>query len=159
MGIPKKGARKLIVKDIEYRWRVSRYRLVSDWRIDTEIVDKKYLGVAKQFGLGDVADVIFTIAIERYNEPQSKLIVKYYGLIIDGFLGPEQLVQIKPSLVKTLILESLSHGWHPGQKGDFTLDLFENTGSKLRPAILVLPGINDSIRDYENLIKPIKLEC
>lgn len=157
MSLSKKGTRKIIVNGVYYRWRVSQYQIVSNWRVDAEVIDGKYLEIAQRFGLGDIADVVFNIVIELYDDPKSKMIVKYFGLVVDGFLGPEQFVQIKPKLVSELIGHGTNNGWVPNLKGDYKLEIFENSGKKHRPAVVVLPNLNDEVVDYENFVKPIKI--
>lgn len=102
-------------------------------------------------------DVLFNLVIEKYREPVSKVIVKYYGLVIDGFLGIDQFTKIKPSFVAQIIEQALGGGWLPDQNGDFKLEIFENSGQKHRPAVLLLPGLNDDVQDYGNIIKPIQI--
>ena len=157
MSMAKKGSRKITVEGVDYRWGVSRYRLVSDWRIDTDFVGEKYVEIARRFGLGEVADVVFNIVIELYQDPKSRIRVKYFGLIIDGFLGPEQYTQIKPRLIAEIVEQSITNGWDPGSRGDYNLEIIENTGEKSRPAVLVLPGFNDDVVDYDNIVKPIRI--
>ena len=131
--------------------------MISDWHIDTGIVDERYLKIAQRFGLGKVADVVFNITIDLYEKTKSKILVKYFALIIDGFMGPEQYTQIKPGLVAEIIKQSIASGWDPSAKGDFNVEIFENTGEKHRPAILVLPGINEDVVDYDNVVKLIRI--
>src|SRR5688572_24142493 len=140
--LARKSSRKLVVADVAYRYKVSRWRRISDWKpASAGLVDERWLARARTLGLGDVADVEFTIAIERQDEPVSKTIVTYHAHVIDGFLGPEQLTRIQPSLVAKLITESLSAGWRPKERGDVRLHLVENGQLPERPALLVLPGL------------------
>lgn len=158
MSIAKKGSRKITVADVDYRWRVSRPRRTSDWRSDRTVLNETYLKLAAKYGLGEVADVIFNIPIELYTEPKSKILIKYFGLIIDGFLGVEQFSQVKPGLISQIISDSRQQGWNPTKKGDYPIEIFENTGEPHRPAIIVLPGINEaSMTEYANLVKVVKL--
>ena len=158
MSISKTGSRKIAVNGVDYRWRVSRYRMVSDWKIEQDILSEDYLKVARQYGLGSVADIIFNIPIELFNDPKSKIILKYFGLCVDGFLGPEQITQVKPQLIAQVIEKSLLNGWNPHCKGDHTIKLYENSGEKHRPAVLVLPDImNEGITNYDNLVTAIRI--
>jgi len=114
------------------------------------------LEIAQKYGLGDTVDVLFNFVVELFADPISKIVVKYYGLVIDSFLGFEQFTQIKPPLVAQIIEQAIDNGWTPNQKGDYKVELFENSGQKHRPAVLVLPGFNADTNDYENIIKPIQ---
>ena len=127
------------------------------------MLDEVYYKIAAQYGLGQVADVVFNIPIELYHEPKSKILAKYFGIIIDGFLGIEQVAQIKPGLVTNIIRESLRNGWNPSAKGDYMVEIFEReaiggSAEKLRPAVNVMPGINEaSMLEYDNLIRLIEV--
>jgi hypothetical protein len=158
MAIVKKGSRKIAVEGIEYRWRVSKYRNVSNWRHDSNVIDGVYQAAAKQYGLGDIANVVFNIPVELYENPVSKIMIKYYGIVVDGFLGIEQLGSIKPTLISQIIKESLLSGWLPNSKGDYSIEVVENTGESHRPAILLLPGFGPDIKNYDNQIKLIQIQ-
>jgi hypothetical protein len=156
--LARKSSRKLVVGDVAYRYKVSRWRKVSDWRpASADLVDERWLERARALGLGDVADVELTIAIERQDEPVSKTIVTYHAHVIDGFLGIEQFTRIQPSLVATLITKSLSAGWKPDERGDVRLHLVENSPLPERPALLVLPGLVADVEDYENRIQVVRV--
>ena len=72
MTIPKMGSRRIVVDGLAYRWRVSRWRKISGWSPDRlELLDPRWLEQARRFGLGDVADVTFTIAVELHDKPAS----------------------------------------------------------------------------------------
>ncbi len=159
MSIQKKGSRKITVNNSDYRWRVSRFRRISDYRVENEVLSEEYIKVAEKYGLGSVADIVFNIPIELYDVPKSKIIVKYFGLCVDGFLGPEQFAQIKPKLISQIIEDAILQGWNPNQKGNFTIEIYENTGKKHRPAILVLPNFgNQDLKNYDNLVKAIQID-
>lgn len=153
----KKSSRKITVGGVDYRWRVSRYRWVSDLRVDTSIVDEEFVKVAKRFGLGGIADVVFDIVIQLYEKPKSSIQVKYFAVIVDGFMGPEQYAAIKPRLIAEIIEQSIANGWDPESRDDYNMEIIENTGEKYRPAVLVLPGFNDDVVDYDNIVKPIRI--
>jgi len=157
MAIAKKGSRKIVVESRSFRWKVSGYRNVTNWRYDSGIVDERFLAVSEQFGLGEVADIVFNIPIESYDDPVSKILIKYYGKVVSGFLGPEQLGSIKPGLISEVILECLSQGWDPGERGDYSVEVVENTGQKHRPAILILPEVIPRMPGYENTVKLIEI--
>lgn len=156
--LARKSARKLVVAGVAYRYKVSRWRRISDWKpASAGLVDERWLQRARALGLGDVADVRFTIAIELEDEPVSKTIVTYHAHVIDGFLGPEQLTRIQPSLVAKLIEQSLTAGWNPKERGDLRLHLVDNGPLPERPALLVLPGLTSDIQDYENRIQVVRV--
>lgn len=163
MSIAKKGSRKITVAEVDYQWRVSRPRRISDWRDECDLLDEVYCKIAAQYGPGQVADVVFNIPIELYREPKSKILAKYFGIIIDGFLGIEQVAQIKPGLVADIIRESLRNGWNPAAKDDYMVEIFERkpfkgSTEKLRPAVIVMPGINEaSMLEYDNLIRLVEV--
>ncbi|WLQ16402.1 hypothetical protein O5O45_10775 [Hahella aquimaris] len=123
MAMPKKGSREISVDGIDYRWRVSRYRIISDWRKETEVLDERYLKAAERYGLGQVADVVFKITVELRNNPASVISVNYFGLVVDGFLGIDQLVSIKPKLVSEIIRASIQAGWNPESQGNHTVEI------------------------------------
>jgi len=58
---------------------------------------------AQQFGLGGVIDVSFTIGVELYDRPNSKLTATLCSHVVDGFFGCEQAAQITPRMVRMLI--------------------------------------------------------
>mgnify|MGYP006955658625 CR=1 FL=1 len=128
---------------------------------DLELLDQRWLATARGFGLGDVADIVFNIPIERYEAPASRLLVKYYAMIVDGFLGPEQFTQIKPSLIREIIVHARAAGWDPGAKGEQILELVENAGLPHRPALLLLPEWPATrapeLAGYEPRIQVLKL--
>jgi hypothetical protein len=158
MTLAKKGSRKIVVGGVAYRFHVSRWRKVSDWSpARAGVLDGRWLARARRHGLGNVADVTFTIAIERQERPVSKILTTYHARVVDGFLGPEQLTSIRPSLVRTIVTRALESGWDPARRGDFRLDIVENSGRPERPALLVLPGVTGDIEGYERRIVPVRI--
>lgn len=158
MTIPSKGARAIVVGDVRYRFRVSRWRRLSAWSpASVGLVDPRWLAYARRFGLGDVADVAFTIAIERAQAPASTLVARYHAKIIDGFLGPEQLTAVTPSLVRQILERAIEDGWRPGARGDQRVDLVENSGDPRRPVLMVLPGIASDLDGYEKKLVPLRI--
>lgn len=158
MTIPSKGARAIVVGGVRYRFRVSRWRKVSGWSpASVGLLDPRWLEHARRLGLGDVADVAFTIAIERAEAPASTLVARYHAKIVDGFLGPEQLTAVTPSLVRQILERALDDGWRPGAKGDRRVALVENSGDLLRPVLMVLPGITSDLDGYEKKLVPLRI--
>jgi hypothetical protein len=158
MTMPRKGSRRIVVAGVAYRWHVSRWKRISGWSpASLELLDPRWLDHARRFGLGDVADVAFSIAVELWDNPVSRTRVRYYAKVIDGFLGFEQLTQIKPQLVRTIVERAIAAGWSPNGRGDFPLEIVENTGQRHRPALLVLPGLDNDIEGYENRMIPFQI--
>jgi len=146
MAMARKGSRKITVAGIDYRWRVNRPRRISDWRMERERLDEKFCAIAEQYGLREVADVVFHIPIELYSEPTSKILVKYFGLVVDGFLGIEQVTKVKPSLIAEIIREALQNGWQPEEKEDVIVEIFDNSAQQHCPAVMVMLGKNESVQ-------------
>ncbi len=158
MGILKVGSRKITVDGVDYRWRVPRYKKLSDWKNGSNVLSEEYMKVAEYYGLGKVADIVLNIPIELYSNPKSKIELKYFGLCIDGFLGREQLIQIKPQLIVKVIDKALSDGWNPNLKGNYKLKLYENSSEKYKPAILLFPDeTNDTIKNYVNVVTLVEV--
>ena len=155
--MPCKGSRKIVVGDTSYRWSVSRWKRLSGWKpADLELLDPAWLERARQFGLGDVADVAFNICIELHDEPVSQLRVRYLAKIVDGFLGPEQFTSIRPGLIREIIEKAISAGWDPKRRGNHRLELIENSGSAQRPVLLLLPGWRD-VPGYKPRMVPLRI--
>jgi hypothetical protein len=156
--LARKGSRSIVVSGVAYRFAVSRWRRVSDWSpASAGIVDERWLAEARRFGLGDVANVTFTIAVERAERPASKLLVRYHSRIVDGFLGPEQLTSVTPAFIETLVTHALACGWNPAERGEFRLDVVDNSGRPARPALLVLPGVTRDDPSYERRVVPLRI--
>jgi hypothetical protein len=148
MGMAKKGSRKIDVDGTTYRWRVSHWRQVSDWQADAEFLDERFLQAARQFGLGDVAAVLFHVVIERHADPRSRITAKYHSFVVDGFLGFEQLAQIKPGFVAGLIRRCLGTGWDPAGRSSMEVEIFERVERDRRDAVLL------SVQDIGQPIPP-----
>ena len=104
MAMPKKGARTLVVDGRKYRWSVSFTEDDTDWN---------------EYGMA----VTLTIAVEDYDNPQSRLCVHYrcgfqYG---SDDLRPRSLetgepVPFTPRHVAGLIREASGQGWRLAEK-------------------------------------------
>ena len=112
---------------------------------------------ASYYGLGNVQDATINVVIELAITPVSKLLVKIHFLIVDGFMGPEQIISIKPKLVTQLIKKGLIEGWNPGYKGDHQIELIQQKSEQEKPVILQLPNMNEEATTYENLEKPMEI--
>jgi hypothetical protein len=140
MSMPKKGTKKIVADGVTYRWRVSRWRRVSDWKpADLENLDAEWLERARQFGLGEMADVVFRVPIELHESPSSQLLVKYFAKVVDGFFGPEQFTQIRPSFVRRVIESARAAGWDPAGHRHMTIEVVESSDAPLKPVLLILP--------------------
>ena len=158
MTLARKGTRKLVVAGVAYRWHVSRWRKISDWTpARAGLIDEAWLSRARKLGLGGVADVTFTIAVELEEKPRSKIIATYHASIVDGFLGPEQLTRIQPKLASAIVEHALASGWKPAEVGDFRMNIVETGDEPKRPALLVLPGVIDHADGYEPRIVALKI--
>jgi len=160
MAISKKGTRKIVVNDIEYLYKVSKVKHKSEWRNQENELDDTFMKYASYYGLGKVADARINVIIQLMENPVSNMHIKIKTIVVDGFMGIEQISQIKPKLIAELIDRALQDGWKPSEKGDYRLNLLETTKDK-QPVILQLPNMNEGIEDYQNLEKPIeiKIDC
>ena len=160
MGIGSKGSRKLVVGEQTCRWKVGRPRKVSDWKAaELGMLDSRWEEHARQFGLGATADVVFNLVVEAFEQPASRLVIRIHSRVVDGFLGPEQLLRIGPRTVAGLVLKARAAGWNPVERGDMRFDVFEDPGAPHRPAVLVLPSSDWPAMpgDYEPRVVPLEL--
>ncbi|MFO0567995.1 MAG: hypothetical protein U0263_20210 [Polyangiaceae bacterium] len=71
MTLAKKGLRRLVLAGTAYRFKVSRWRRVSEWSpASAGLVDERLAGGGST-GLGDTANVEFTIAVQAEAAPAS----------------------------------------------------------------------------------------
>lgn len=157
MTLPKKGSRTIEVDGTLFRYTISRIKPKSDWREEIEELDTNFMRYAKRFGLGNVCDATINITIQSAHNSASSMFIKCHTLIVDGFLGPEQLIQIKPNQISQLIRKSLKDGWKPNIRGDFKLELAQKWVDEKNPVMLQLPGMNETIDNYDNIERPIKI--
>jgi hypothetical protein len=94
MTIPKKGSRKIIVDNIEYRWRV------------------RHKGTYMQ----DVFESFLTASVELYENPQNALLVEFPWVRFDAYIGDAKQ-PVTPKLIESCIKTALSQGWKPNEKG------------------------------------------
>lgn len=159
--IPRKGSRKLIVGDVAYRWVVSRWRRRSAWGpAEAGAIDARWLAVAQRFGLGEVANVAFTLAAELEQEARSRLVVTIHAHVIDGFLGPEQTTRVTPRTARELIEEATRGGWDPHGAESFALSAFDRSTSPSEPKLLLLPDVDvfPDIEGYAAKVRAVKVE-
>lgn len=158
MSISKKGTRKIIVDEIEYLYKVSKPKKKSDWREQENEVNETFIEYASYFGLGKVKDITINIVVQLYNKPVSSLFVKCHSILIDGFMGAEQIMQITPKLVSNLILEAINDDWDPFNKRDYRMNIVEQNSKNKEPIILKLPDMGKEVGNYQNLDKPYEIK-
>lgn len=56
-----------------------------------------------------------------------------------------------------LVRESLAMRWKPVERGDVRLHIVENGKLPDRPALLVLPGMNEDVVDYDNRVRVVRV--
>ena len=158
MAISNKGSRKINVNSVDYSYKVSKINKKSDWRDQADELNDTFAKYAEYYGLGKVKDITINIVIQLKHKPVSNLFIKINSILIDGFLGPEQITQIKPKLVSELIGKGLNDGWKPSIKGDYRINILETKTKEKEPVILQIPNLNEGIENYQNLEKPIEIK-
>ena len=158
MAFPKKGTRKIEVEGYKFCYKVSKLKKKSDWRIPEKELDDKFSKYASYYGLGMVKDANINVAIQLISNPLSSMYIKCHTIIVDGFMGAEQIIQIKPNLISFLIQREINNGWNPETKGDLRIELAQKWIDKKTPVILQLPNMNNDIINYDNLERPIEIK-
>jgi len=158
MAISKKGARTINVNGVEYLYKVSKIKKKSEWREQEEELNDTFTKYANHFGLGKVKDITINIAIQLKENPSSSFFIKINTILVDGFLGAEQITQIKPKFISELISKGLNDGWKPSLKGDYRINILETKTKEKEPMILQIPNMNEEIENYQNLEKPIVIK-
>ena len=131
MAISKNGSRKIIVDEVKYLYKVSKIKNKSGWREQEDELDDTFMKYASYYGLGKVKDITINIVIQLMENPVSNMFIKFNTILVDGFMGAEQITQIKPKLISELINKGLNDGWKPSEKGDYRLSLLE-TQTKIK---------------------------
>ena len=72
-------------------------------------------------------------------------------------MGDEQITQVQPKFISELITKGLNDGWKPFLKGDFRINIIETQTKEREPIILQIPDMNEGIKKYQNLEKPIEI--
>lgn len=159
MAISKKGSRILKINGEIYLYKISKIKKKSDWRDSKNELNENFIKIADYYGLGKVKDITINIVVQLRENPRSTFFIKIHTILVDGFMGPEQITQIKPQLVKQLIIKSLSDGWDPNEKGDFRLNILETKTKNKEPIFLLLPDQSLQILDYKKIhqLKEIKI--
>lgn len=104
MAIPKKGSRKIVVKDIEYRWLIRR----------------KATYAQTAYGIGKLS-----VAIELAEAPGTTLLI-YTDRNHPKDFHTQKVIPIIPSDIANWILQALELGWKPFRKGKQFQTLIEN---------------------------------
>lgn len=158
MAFPKKGTRQIEVDGILYHYKISKVKHKSDWRAEENELNEEFMKYASYYGLGEVKDATINIAVQLAEQPVSGLFVKIHTLIVNGFMGPEQIIEITPFMVTKLIRKGLKEGWNSSGKGDYRIVLAQKSTKERTPVILQLPSMNEGADSYKNLEKPVEIE-
>lgn len=127
MAISKKGSRNIDINGVVYLYKVSKVKTKSAWRNHQpkDKLSKEFLKYANYYGLGQVKDITINIVIQLKNNPVSNYYIKIHSILVDGFMGAEQTLQIKPKLISALIMKGLEEGWNPSEKGNYSISISE----------------------------------
>lgn len=158
MAFPKKGTRKIEVEGNQFFYKISKLKKKSDWRLQENELDEKFMKYASHYGLGMVKDATINIAVQLASNPISNMYIKFHTVIVDGFMGAEQIIEIKPNMISRLIQKGMNDGWDPERQGDFRMELAQKWADQKAPVILQLPNMNEDVGDCENLEEPIEIK-
>lgn len=158
MAISKKGSRKINVNGVEYLYKVSKIKKKSEWRKQEDELNDTFTKYANHYGLGKVKDITINIVIQLESNPVSNFFVKINSILVDGFMGSEQITQITPKFVSQLISKGLNDGWKPSLKGDYRISILETKTKEKEPVILQIPNMNEGIENYQNLERPFEIK-
>lgn len=157
MALSKKGIRKITIDGKTYQYKISKIKKVSEWKEEDGQLNETFMEYAKYYGLGSVADAVINIIIQSTGFQISRIIVKIHTLLIDGFMGPEQITQVTPRLISHLIKIALEDNWNPQEKPDYRMELAEQNTKDKQPVILQLPKFNEDVKDYQSLNPPVEI--
>ncbi len=158
MAFSKRGSRRITVDQQLYLYKVGRIKKKSDWRpAGNGELDDSFLNIARHYGLGDVADATLTIAIQAKVDAASSMFVKFYSILVDGFMGSEQVLTVTPAVVASLIRHGLEKGWKPSEKGDVRIEIIEKRDNDHKPVLLLFPNTPSQLDNYENLIPLVEV--
>ena len=153
MALAKKGTRRISVGQTEYIYKVSRIKKTSELRSGEKELEETFLKFARYYGLGQVMDAVINIVVQLEDNPSSSLFVKCKTIIVDGFMGFEQVLSIKPSLVAGLITQAMEEGWNPERRGDYRMNVAQCFEKGASPQVLLLPEIEQSTGEYGNVVR------
>ncbi|WP_338794172.1 hypothetical protein [Bernardetia sp. MNP-M8] len=158
MAISKKGSRKINVNGIEYLYKISKIKAKSEWREQADELNDTFVKYASHYGLGQVMDITINIMIQLKANSVSNLFIKINSILIDGFMGAEQITQIKPKFIADMINKGLNDGWNPSLKSNHSINILETHSKEKEPIILQLPSMNEEIENYKNLETPVEIK-
>ena len=158
MAFAKKGVRKIELNGVTYGYKIARIKSESDWRSEENTLDERFMQHAKYYGLGDVKDAAINIVIFLTSHHTSNLFIKIYTLIVDGFMGPEQVLKITPNHISQLICKGLENGWDPNKKKDYRLIFAHKTNNGKVSVLFQIPDIDPGVTHSMNLKHPIEIE-
>jgi len=158
MAFSKKGLRKIRIDNMAYCYKIGKLQTKSNWRKENNELDQTFMHYAAHYGLGQVKDATITIALYPEACPTSRLFIAVHTLLVDGFLGPEQIIQISPSLISVFIKNALKQGWKTNKKGDFRIDFAQKLSTNAKPTLLLLPRMDFEKEAYSNLERPIEIK-
>jgi hypothetical protein len=158
MAISKKGSRKIIVDNIEYLYKISKVKQKSEWREQEDELDDIFMRYANYYGLGKVKNISINIVIQLKEHPISSFFIKFNTILVDGFMGAEQITQIKPKFISQLIHKGLNDGWKPNKKGNYRLNLLEKNTKETKKVVFQLPNMDEYLHNSENIEALIKTE-
>lgn len=158
MAFSKKGLRKIHIDNIAYCYKIGKLKAKSDWREETNELDQTFMHYAAYYGLGQVKDATITIILYPEAYPTSRLFITVHTLLVDGFLGPEQIIQISPSLIAVFIKNAHKKGWKSDKKSDFRIDFAQKLSTNAKPTLLLLPNMDLDKGTYSNLERPIEIK-
>lgn len=158
MAISKKESRKITVNGVEYLYKVSKIKKKSEWRKQENELNEIFMKQASYYGLGKVRDVTLNVIIQLKENPVSNFYIKIKTILVDGFMGAEQITQIKPKFISELVEKGLDDGWNPSIKGDYRIEMLETETKDKSPIVLQLPNMNEDIGEYANIEKPREIQ-
>ena len=94
MALPKKGSRKIVVDEVEYRWSIRRKPTYSQAAFDCDM----------------------TAAVELAASPGAALLITFPWARSDNWVG-SKASPITPKHIEACITAALKEGWKPQSEG------------------------------------------
>lgn len=130
MAISRQGMRNMKLDGVSYHYKISKIKKKSDWRKQQDELDDEFMKYARYYGLDDVREITINVVVQLADVPVSNLFIKCHSLLIDGFMGPAQILDLTQSIIVKFIKKALEEGWAPNKKGDFRAQwIHQNTKS------------------------------
>ncbi|MFN8577026.1 MAG: hypothetical protein U0354_09235 [Candidatus Sericytochromatia bacterium] len=96
MSIPKKGSRKIVVENINYRWTIRKNATYSQSCFGTNLL----------------------VAVELFEVPSCTLSINFPNTRFDNLVkGNENSKIITPKLIEYCIKDAINKGWEPDKNG------------------------------------------